>query len=128
MTPPKKEVLKFKVCCACGKDKEIKNFYKNNIREDGFDGRCKACKIACKKCRQGRRKTKPIFTKQDKNAPMLFNVTQKDWIEMYKFLESIGYSLEENIHIQFCEKHNLTPRKRMREKSLYYSPKDLDMI
>lgn len=126
MTSPEKQDLKTKICCACGKDKPITSFYRNKIMKDGYEGKCKYCKKTNVKCRSGDRK-KPGRPKL-KNTPQLWNVRKEDWIETFEFLKKIGYSLERNIHEQFCERHNLVPRKRMYEKSIQYSPGDLGMI
>jgi hypothetical protein len=124
MTPREKESLKMKICCACNKEKEIKSFYKSTLYKDGFENRCKICKQNCIKCR------KPAVRKitKKRNEPALWNVNKQDWVDTYEFLKTIGYCLTKNIHEQFCEKHNLTPKKRGYEKSVIYSPQDLDLI
>ena len=128
MTSPEKQVLKTKICCACKKEKELKSFYVNAYMKDGYEARCKICKkskILCRK-KEYVKRGRP----QLKNQPQLWNVRKKDWIETYEFLKKIGYDLSSNktIHEQFCEKHNIKPRKRMYEKSLQYSPKDLGLV
>jgi hypothetical protein len=128
MTPQEKQVLEKKICCACKKDKEIKNFHRNKIRPDGYENKCKTCKLNGGKCRRGRTTIKTIYKASDRRGMILVNVSKEDWVLTYKFLEMLGYSLNRNIHEQFCERHSLNTRKRMKEKSAYYSPKDLDMI
>lgn len=128
MTPLENNVLKSKICCSCSKDKDIKNFPKNSVKPDGYENRCRQCKLSGKKCRRGPKKVKPLVLPSDLRAPMLFNVVKEDWVDMYEFLKSIGYSLDRNIHEQFCEKHNLKKRKRMYERSQYFSPKDLGLV
>lgn len=128
MSLPEKKVLKSKICCSCSREKDIKNFPKNAVKPDGFENRCRQCKFSNKKCKRGPKKNKPLVLPSDLRAPMLFNVDKQDWIDMYQFLKNIGYSLDRNIHEQFCEKHNLKTRKRMHEKSLQYSPQDLGLV
>lgn len=127
MTTPEKQDLQFKTCCACKKEKEIKSFYRNMMMPSGWESRCKLCRQNKLKCRKGKSKrnaAKPAL----KNVPQLWNVRKRDWIETYEFLKSIGYDLSKNIHEQFCERYNLQPRKRMYEKSIQYSPKDLGLV
>jgi hypothetical protein len=131
MTPLENNVLKSKICCACKKEKEITSFYRNAAMHTGWEARCKLCKQNKLKCRKPNgtgRKSKPLVLPSDLKAPMLFNVVKEDWIDMYEFLKSIGYSLDRNIHEQFCEKHNLKTRKRMYERSQYFSPEDLGLV
>ena len=128
MTSPEKQVLKTKICCACKKEKELKSFYVNCYMKGGYEARCKMCKkskILCRK-KEDVKRGRP----QLKNQPQLWNVRKSDWIESYEFLKKIGYDLssDKTIHEQFCEKHNIKPRKRMYEKSLQYSPKDLGLV
>lgn len=129
MTLPKKEVLKSKVCCSCKKEKEITSFYRNAAMPTGWEARCKLCKQNKLKCRKpngtGRYSTgRP----KHRDTPQLWNVRKEDWIETYEFLKTMGYDLSKNIHEQFCERYNLQPRKRMKEKSIQYSPKDLGLV
>jgi hypothetical protein len=124
MTLSEKQPLKTKKCCACNIEKSITSFYKNNSYPDCYDSKCKHCKKFKKSCARKARKK----METDKYGPKLWNVKKKDWIETYEFLLKIGYSLEKDIHEQFCEKHNLIPRKRGYEKTIKYSPQDLGMI
>lgn len=131
MSLPKKEVLKSKICCSCNELKEIQSFYKNKHVPTGYESRCKVCKIEKKRCRAEKsyNRSKNLSSGRPRqDAPQLWNVRKKDWIEAYEFLKSMGYDLTKNIHLQFCEKHNLKPRKRMYEKSIQYTPKDLGLI
>ena len=130
MTSPEKQVLKTKICCSCKEEKRPKDFYVNNHNKDGLSYRCKECFQSGKICVRNatprvkyNRKGRPTT-----DFPQLYNVKEQDWIETYKFLEKIGYDLTKNSHLQFCEKHNLKPRKRLKEKSIIYSPEDLGLI
>ena len=131
MTPPEEQVLKSKICCACNKEKEITSFYKNAMMPSGWEARCKTCRYEGCKCRKTKsyERSKNLTSGRPKsNAPQLWNVRKKDWIETFEFLKSMGYDLSKNIHEQFCERHNLKPRKRMKEKSIQYTPQDLGLI
>jgi hypothetical protein len=129
MTSPEKEVLKTKVCCACRKEKDITSFYRNIMMPTGWEARCKLCKKDKVSCRAKTDRSKSGRPKQ-MSSPQLWNVKKEDWIETYDFLKTIGYDLsgDKTIHEQFCEKYNLKPRKRMYEKSIQYSPKDLGLV
>ena len=94
----------------------------------GYEARCKMCKkakILCRK-KEGIKRGRPKYL----DGPQLLNVRKQDWIETYEFLKMIGYELsgDKTIHQQFCERYNLPPRKRMKEKSIQYSPKDLGLV
>ena len=128
MTPLKKQVLKTKICCACKKEKDIRCFYACQKIADGYENRCKICKKERIKCNSNKKLLKSPGRPKERELPELWNVRKGDWIETYKFLESIGYNLNENIHKQFCEKFGLLPRKRMKEKSIQYTPKDLGLV
>ena len=132
MSSPEKEVLKSKKCCACNKEKIIDDFYKNRNAPNGYQARCKTCMEADILCRERKSyvRSKNLRTGRPVSlAPQLYNVRKEDWIETYDFLKRIGYNLsgDKTIHEQFCEKHNLEPRKRMYEKSIQYTPKDLGL-
>lgn len=116
-----------KICCACGIQKPIKNFYVNNSVPAGYDSRCKLCKLNKNRCR-ALKGEKKVVQKRIDLFPYIANPTKKDWIEMYEFLVKIGYDLKENIHIQLCKKYNLQPRVRMKEKSKQYSPSELGLV
>ena len=38
--------------------------------------------------------------------------TRKDYYLMYKLMEKIGFDPTRDIHLQFCEKYNLKPKRR----------------
>lgn len=120
-----------KQCCACLKMKSQDSYWKNNQLKSGFDNKCKICKTQGKYCVKKNKVGRPNAGRPSKNnAPQLFNVRKSDWIETYEFLKKIGYDLssDKTIHEQFCEKYNLKPRKRMYEKSIQYTPKDLGLF
>lgn len=120
-----------KKCCACGETKELKLFYVNNVLRDGHSARCKKCMRNKTLCRQGRpigsvKKVKETKTNGIKDSFVeirLVNTRKEDYVETYKFLKRIGYKLDESIHEQFCEKHNLEPTEPQTFKH-YFSVKD----
>lgn len=126
MTPKEKELVRTKVCASCGKEKDRRFYYTYKSCRDGLSPRCKICHT------QGLEKKTEIINnggrKRNQDGPALFNVSRKDWIQTYELLEKMGYDLNNDLHIQFCEKHNLEPKRRTPEKSLIFSPKDLGMV
>lgn len=117
--------IESKICCGCKIEKPIKDFYRNKELKGGFENKCKKCKkkkISCRKVAEKKR-SKPTY-----DQIMMFNVSKQDWIETYRALERIGYDLKQDLHLQFCKKHNLEPKLRTKEKSIYYSVKDLGLI
>jgi hypothetical protein len=119
--------LETKLCGACNKVLKIKWFYTCKSCKDGYYARCKTCKKDGIKVYKGVKKPKP--TGKYSNLS-LFCTKEEDWVDTFIFLKSIGYDLSETktIHEQFCEKYNLTPKKRTQEKSIQFSPKDLGLI
>lgn len=114
------------LCCACNKEKPMSEFYRNIALKSGYMSKCKKCKITGISCRK--KKEKKIIKRKSEGL-FMFNTTKEDWIEMFQFLQKIGYSLETPIHEQFCLKYNLTPRKLpKRDKTIKYTPKELGLI
>lgn len=128
MSSPEKQVLKSFVCCSCGKLKSEKNYTRNTQVPRGFNARCKTCVSEGFKCtKTNDRVKKSLIDKSE--YPKLKNTTAEDWIDMYKFLESIGYDISKDIHIQFCEKHNITPNIRNKYPyRVYHTPQSLGLI
>lgn len=118
------EGLKTIVCPACQREKEVKYFYKNNQNYNGYQPRCKICQQTKKRINPNR-PDKPMSSVR---ALCLSRIDKNDFIDAYDFLKKSGYDLERNIHIQFCEKYGLIPKERTKEKSLYFSPKDLGIV
>ena len=112
-----------KECRACNEIKSIIEFNKA-YGTDGLSSRCKICI-----------RNKKLIPKELKEQPgrkelvmELYATSKKDYIQTYKFLESIGYSLSGDIHLQFCEKHNLTPRTPKKKFLNHYTQKDLGLV
>jgi hypothetical protein len=125
-----------KICCACLKEKDFKNFYKHKTNEDGCTARCKMCYKEGTLCKSGRKKMEGTKVKKKSGKPdrsvgiknswneiRLINTSKEDYVETYLFLKRIGYNLSESIHKQFCDKHGLEPIVG-EEFSYYFSPKD----
>ena len=112
-----------KVCVACGLEKRIKSF---NVYGRGKRSRvCSICKLKGKTIPDREYKVK----KETKESLLkLQSVDKDDYIATYKFLESIGYSLDKDIHEQFCKKYNLTPNSPKELFDNYFSPKQLELI
>jgi hypothetical protein len=47
---------------------------------------------------------------------------KQDYQKMYEFLSQIGYNLDKDIHQQFCDKHNLRYRRRVKKAESQYLP------
>lgn len=126
----KKEVVKTKTCCSCLKVKDLEtSFYTNSNMKDGKYNRCKICVRQGLNC-QPKPSNKKIKKFQREGGLFLTSIGRKDWIEMYDFLQVIGYKISSDltIHEQFCKKYNLNTRERMSEKSKQYTPQELGLI
>ena len=86
----------------------------------GVCSKCKALGITI----PDKKKKEP----QKQNPLQLGFVQVKDYENAYKFLESAGYSLKEDLHIQFCKKYGLTPNSPKQIFNNHYSPKDLGLV
>ena len=127
-----------KICCACGKEKELTKFYRNTRMKDGHFARCKRCFVEKKLCRQGRpfkedkdsevneQKKKTYNYKSSFLELRLVNTSKNDYEETYKLLEKLGYNVLESVHNQFCEKYGLTPSEPKIFKN-YFSAEDCGM-
>lgn len=107
-------MIMFKVCRTCGKEKNISQFHNLKISPDGKSYHCKIC------VNQKSRDRKKYNYKRTTH-PRLTNVTKKDFYFMFRFLEQLGYDLTRPIHEQFCEKHNLTPKRPLKVKDKRYT-------
>lgn len=52
------------------------------------------------------------------------NTTIKDYTEMYDALKKMGYDPNEDIHQQFCDRHNLPYKVRNKKHKNRYSYMD----
>jgi hypothetical protein len=118
-----KEPVEKKICRACLVEKPVTRFQK--LASGNRGGVCNLCKSTGRTIKKDTISTKA----KKKNIELnLGNVHRTDYITTYKFLQSIGYSLEGDIHEQFCERHNLKPRQPKRKFLNHYSQKDCGLI
>ena len=115
-------ILKTKLCKACNVELDIKEFSKQQGIGDGYSARCKKCKIDGNLIPKDK-KMKKILRPLTLSAPSLIH-----YINMYKLMENIGYSLKEDLHIQFCKKYGLTPNIPKKTFLHYFSQKDCGLI
>jgi hypothetical protein len=108
-------------CRDCNKKKQLNHFYKSYNYVDGYTPMCKICYIE----RRDRIK-EPKANKKEKIQPLKSDMakmtvcSKQDYMDMYKFFETIGYDITQNISKQFCEKHDLKYRdRRQQDLSLY---------
>lgn len=100
-----------KVCKRCGKVKKLESFYRNKNYPDGRTIYCKICQSEATK--KSYEKTKDHL----KVFPLrLTNTYLEDYCKMWDFLTQCGYDVQGDIHEQFCEKYNLTKRKKRKSK------------
>jgi hypothetical protein len=123
--------VKTKICKACFMEKTIKNFNKSTAFRDGFESRCKTCKtnrvmIIAKNAGKWSKKNKKI--RSSEYLLPFTNPQKEDFYLAYTFLRTIGYSLDQDIHIQFCKKYGLDPIKRDKKSISKYSPEDCDLV
>jgi len=121
------QIKETRLCIACDVKKPINQFYRNNALIDGYEKRCKYCKINNISSRQRPDKIYKSLKNDDDNLPSLVGLTEDDFRRTYLFLKSIGYDLKRSIHEQFCEKHNLPVNPEPYKTKFYFSPKDLGL-
>ena len=117
-------------CEACEHQKHIKDFYRNRAMKDGYELRCKVCQknnIKRNKDSSKSNNRRP-YEQKWKNYFNIVGVTKNDYRNMFLFLESSGYSLNEDIHEQFCNKWGLPSHNPKREFKNQYTPKDFNLI
>jgi len=124
------KTVETKYCQACELVKPINQFYRNNTLVDGYERRCKNChnnRVKINKEESKYTKRKP-YEQEWKNYFNIIGVTKNDYKSMFIFLNKAGYSLEENIHEQFCKKWGLTPHKTKKPFKNTFTPKDFDLV
>jgi hypothetical protein len=101
-----------KVCKACGIERPITFFW--IVVNEKRQSRCKIC--FKKKIFISPKVDGEYFPKKKKfNKSEMFRLnapTFEDYVLTYKFLETCGYDIKEDIHKQFCEKYNLKYKKK----------------
>ncbi len=113
--------MEVRICKACHKEKSIKQFYRNNQSKDGYEGKCKQCKINRVRIYE-KKPRKTLYFGDWNDYFRLVNPTLQDYCLTYTFLENLGFNLEKDIHTQFCEKYNLqrTDRKKKDENKYFH--------
>jgi len=117
------EPVEKKICRACEREKKITSFAKGASGKRG--GVCNLCKSLGMTIKN---KTTIKKTPPKNNPLQLGNVQSKDYENAYKFLESAGYSLKEDLHIQFCKRYGLTPNSPKKTFNNHYSQEDCGLI
>jgi hypothetical protein len=110
-----------KLCRACNKEKKVSQFHKQNAA-DGYTARCKMCQ------NNGTLIPKEKFVKNEIVPLTLTGLKEGDYVDMYNFFQSIGYSLDTDIHEQFCIKYGLKPSNPRQTFNYHFSPEDLGLI
>lgn len=110
-----------KTCKVCEKNRLIKYFWKNSQYKDGYDSRCKICRIEGRKQpkKNIRNKTTPKHLQTLSQIVILRAVNKEDFIGMWKFLGDIGYDIhaEKSVHEQFVDKWNKIANANMEYKN-----------
>jgi hypothetical protein len=122
------KISETKLCIACDVKKPINQFYRNNALIDGYEKRCKSCKI---NNISSRVKAEPKSFGEKYNAEVTMNLVglrEDDFRSTYLFLQSIGYDLSRNLHEQFCEKYNLPVNPVPYTTKYHFSPKQLGLV
>lgn len=123
--------MEVKVCKACHVERTIRNFVKSKAFPDGYESRCKICKSNGTKImflNSGKWSKKNKKIRDSEYILPFTNPLKRDYVESYIFLREIGYSLDQDIHLQFCKKYNLEPIVRQKKSISKYSPKDCDLV
>ena len=125
------EPLKTKICKVCFIEKTIKNFNKNSSFANGFESRCKTCKKDGKLIvfeNSGKWSKKNQKIKRTSYMMRFTNPLKRDYVESFIFLKAMGYSLDQDIHIQFCKKYGLTPNDPKQTFQNNFTAKDCDLV
>jgi hypothetical protein len=108
-----------KKCRVCEKVKNVKYFYTVKNNKDGFDTKCRMCKIDYAK---NYKKNNPSKPPKNKNIVGSFDyklspLKKEDFYSMYKLLEKLGYDIKGDIHQQFIDRHNIPTYKKRNNNS-----------
>jgi len=110
------------LCSACLQNLPVDEFY---ILPTGkVDYRCRECK------KHNRKSVRRSYISRDTKAldEVRYALHWTDYVAAYKLLEKIGYNLKENIHQQFCEKHNIPFNSVKRKGRSKITPETLNLI
>lgn len=112
-----------KICRACNVLKKLKSF--PILKSGNRAGVCSICKSTGKKIPKENKSPKNKL----KNIELQLGFIRiTDYVETYKNLEKMGYSLNEDIHEQFCRKYGLTPHSPKKRFLNHYSQRDCGLI
>jgi len=115
-----------KICKSCGGSKLLRDYVKCKTCHQGYSPRCRHCMSSDTKVTYKTTTTKKQNNFNDNLA--MHGIGKELYIEMYQFLEKIGYDLTRPIAEQFAEKHNLEVKKRASHKLNRYDPESLGLI
>jgi hypothetical protein len=115
--------LETKICGACEKPKRITRF--QLLRSGNRGSVCNLCKSLGITIKNKVKAKKKLIH----NHPLqLTAVFERDYVNTYEFFKAMKYSLEEDIHEQFCKRHGLTPNSPKKIFKNHLSPKDLGLV
>jgi hypothetical protein len=113
-----------KICKACGVLKLlVKHFRKHPTCAGGYYPRCKTC-IASKNM---------IYSEKNNKSGIndflgMTGANKQTYIDMYLFLQQIGYDISKPVAEQFAKKHNLEVKERRANNLNKYTPESLGLI
>jgi hypothetical protein len=104
-----------KICKACNIERHISFFWR--VVGEKRQSRCTVCfknkvYIQPRLSPEDRIEKKSEYQKSHDEILRLDAPSAKDYMLTYKFLENCGYDISKDIHKQFCEKYNLTYKKK----------------
>lgn len=103
--------------------KPLKDYHKQKVSKDGHNNKCAMCVNDYNKVKN-RIKEKPR-PDGSLRSMVIVHPSRYDYLMMYKAMEQMGYDLEKDIHLQFCEKYNLPPKQRQIKNKNKWSYKEL---
>ena len=113
-----------KKCRVCEQTKEIEKFYVVINNTDGYDHKCKVCRLIHNKYVRNNPVKKRIKDEVEPKVAFdsfnyrLSTVKKEDFYLMYEFLEKLGYDIKGDIHQQFIDRHNISTYKKRKPESI----------
>jgi hypothetical protein len=105
--------MKTKVCRVCKREKSVESFYKRTSYPDGLANECRICiNVYAREYRKRKKQEQQEPEDKVRKSPPAIRLSATrpdDYCEMWEFLSSIGYDVNGNVHLQFCNKYGLTP-------------------
>lgn len=111
---------KKRLCVSCNNELSEDRFYRTGTQY--YKIRCKLCEInnvplpSKERVKEVKFYNKHGYFENEVDdikydMEYLFRTDKEDFIQTYIFLRDVmGYDIEKDIHLQFCEKHNLKPK------------------